>query len=127
MSDCVGTHTVSAVGSRTAPFCHEPTDALRAKDSDRLSADLGRYLAAAEPGLQADYRDVLVGLAPYFDCAQRLAIDPIQLFDTVALSASEDMRALMRRFARRSDVTLQAFGWRLVELPDGPCYRPDVM
>ena len=38
---------------------------------------------------------------------------------------SEAMRLLATVFAHRSDVTLAAFGWRLDDLPDGPCYRPE--
>ena len=34
-----------------------------------------------------------------------------------------DMQETVATFARRRDVTLQAFGWRLLEMSDGPCYR----
>lgn len=113
------------MGSKTSPVCHEPTVALRTNDRDRLSSELARYIAAAAPTLEVDFRDVLVGLAPYYDCSQRLGLDPIQCFDSVAGSVGEAMRETVRAFARRSDVTLEAFGWQLLQTPDGPCYRPD--
>jgi hypothetical protein len=90
------------------------------------SPELARYVAAAESTLQADFRDVLVGLAPYFDCAERLGLDPVALIDSATATASEAMRKTARTFARRSDVTLNAFGWRLIERSEGPCYRPDL-
>jgi hypothetical protein len=114
------------MGSKTSPFCKEPTEALRGRNRDRLSADLARYLRAAEPTLEIDFRDVLVGLAPYYDCARRLGIDPIRLFDTLAESVGDGMRETVRTFARRTDISLEAFGWRLLESADGPCYRPDL-
>jgi hypothetical protein len=55
-----------------------PTCAARARRA-RLLADLGRYVAASEPTRELDFRDVLVGLAPYYDCADRLGMDPIAL------------------------------------------------
>jgi hypothetical protein len=114
------------MGSRTTPYCREPTDALRDADPNRLSSDLARYVTAVEPTLAEDVRDVLVGLAPYYDCAQRLGVDPVPLFDGVASTTGDAMRETMRTFVRRSDVSLEAFGWRLLQAPDGPCYRPDL-
>jgi hypothetical protein len=114
------------MGSKTTSLCREPTDALRHRDPKRLSCDLVRYAAAAEASLGEDFRDVLVGLAPYFDCALRLGLDPVELFESAAASAGKELRQTMITFSRRTDVTLQAFGWRLVEAPDGPCYRPDL-
>ena len=114
------------MGSRTSPFCLGPTEALRTRDGQLLLEELERYVAAAAPELVRDVRDVLVGLAPYVDCARRLGIEPIELFDRASGSVGGAMRETMRTFARRTDVTLEAFGWHLVELPEGPCYRPAV-
>lgn len=113
------------MASRTAPECNEPTTALRLQSPERLAADLGRLLADLEPEIEIDVRDVLVGLAGYVDCARRLGIDPVALFDAASADRSPAMRDLASTFARRSDVTLEAFGWRLEERPDGPCYRPE--
>ena len=105
------------MASRSKPICWEPTDALRARSPERLLAELARYMVAAE-------RDVLVGLAPYYDCAQRLDTDPVSLFDAAGRDAGPSVRKLASAFARRSDVTLEAFGWKLDHDAQGPCYRP---
>jgi hypothetical protein len=82
-------------------------------------------MVAEDRGAEIDYRDVFVGWAPFFDCAQRLGVDPIALFDTAGKDCSPRMRDLAGTFARRTDVTLKAFVWRLDDLPEGPCYRPE--
>ena len=82
-------------------------------------------MVASEPDVAIDFRDVLVGFAPFFDCAQRLGVDPIALFETASKDCRPAMRELAASFARRSDVTLGAFAWRLDDPPDGPCYRPE--
>lgn len=113
------------MGSRTTSPCHEPTTALRLQSPDRLLADLARYLAAADPDLPKDARDVMVGLAVYHDCARRLGVDPVTLFEAAARACSSAMQEVASTFAARSDVTLAAFGWRLVDHAGGPCYQPD--
>lgn len=113
------------MGSRTAPECLEPTTALRERSPDRLRADLASLLTALEPEVAIDVRDVLVALAGWVDCARRLGLDPVEVFDAAAAGRSEAMRELAGSFARRSDITLEAFAWRLEEGSDGPCYRPE--
>lgn len=113
------------MASRTTPDCNEPTTALRERSPGRLREDLERLMAAYERDIERDPRDVLVGLAAYVDCARRLGIDPVELFDTTSARRSPRMRELSTTFVRRDDVTLEAFGWRLEDRPDGPCYRPD--
>jgi hypothetical protein len=81
-------------------------------------------MAAAEPDAPKDFRDVLVGFAPFFDCAQRLGVDPVGLFEAASLGRGPRIRDLAVSFASRTDVTLAAFGWQLVEHAGGPCYRP---
>src|SRR4051812_31353300 len=81
-------------------------------------------MVLAEPDAEIDFRDVLVGFAPFFDCAERLGVDSIALFETAAKDCGPRMRELAATFARRTDVTLEAFAWQLADLPDGPCYRP---
>ena len=103
--------------------CQEPTLALRTRSLDRLRSDLNAYLVASEPVAGVDARDVMVGLAPYIDCAQRLGVDPVDLFERASRDTTEGTRELARTFARRSDVTLRAFGWELATTSDGPCYR----
>jgi hypothetical protein len=43
-------------------------------------------------------------------------MDPVALFDPSIGSVGVDMRETVRTLARRSDITLEAFGWRLVEM-----------
>jgi hypothetical protein len=71
-----------------------------------------------------DWRDVLIDLAPFFDCAERIEVDPVGLFDEASVDLPDDVRAIAERFARRTDVTLDAFGWTLAMTKDGPCYQP---
>jgi hypothetical protein len=91
-----------------------------------LTRSLREYLAeaAATHAVAVDWRDVLVALAPYHDCAHRLGVDPGVLFDDVSEDVPSDLQAIVRQFARRSDVTLDAFGWTLATSSDGPCYEP---
>ncbi len=70
-----------------------------------------------------DFRDVLVGLAPHYECARRLRLDITDVFDAAALFADQDTASLMRIFGRRSDVTLPRFGWREVPTPNGPAFE----
>ena len=113
------------MGSKTSPFCHEPTDALRERSPEKLHAALAREMLAAEPDALADWQGILMEWSAYFDCAERLGIDPVALFDEAARERSPELRALAARFCRRSDVTLAAFGWTLVEDDGLPCYRPE--
>lgn len=94
------------------------------RSPQRLRVDLNRYLVACKSDVDIDWRDVLVGLAPYFDCAQRLGLDPVELFDAAAKDLDGETRELARTFARRPDITLTSFGWELRKTSDGPCYRP---
>jgi hypothetical protein len=110
------------MGSKTAPFCREPPEALRRRDPERLAAGLSRYIALSD-GPEVDDRDLMVGLALYYDCAERLGTEPVQLFESASRSASAATRNIVAVFARRHDVTLEAFGWRLLDMPEGPCYR----
>jgi hypothetical protein len=100
-----------------------PTAALRERSVAVLEAALAAYLGHADEDIQRDWRDVLVLLAPYRDCAVRLGEDPVAIFARASTGASEAARALASRVARRSDVTLEAFGWVLTEQPEGPCYE----
>jgi hypothetical protein len=98
---------------------------------DIADAERGEVLAA---GLVAgalayaghrDFREVLVGLAPHYECARRLKLDITDVFDAAALFADEETGALMRIFGRRSDVTLARFGWREIQTPTGPAFEPE--
>ena len=100
-----------------------PTAALRARSAARLESELDAYLGRAGRAIARDWRDVLVILATYHDCAVRLGMDPVALFDRAAAGKPAATRDLANQFARRRDITLEAFGWVLSELPEGPCYE----
>jgi hypothetical protein len=65
----------------------------------------------------------LVGLVPFLDCAQRLGVDVAGLFEQASRGTNQQTRELARTLAMRSDVTLDAFGWELATMSEGPCYR----
>jgi hypothetical protein len=72
-----------------------------------------------------DPRDVMVGLAVDYFVAQQLGIIPAELFDEVACALPDGwVSQLLREFGARTDITLEAFGWLLVETPDGPDFAP---
>ena len=107
----------------TEPRCYEPpTKALRAGSVAMLESELRAYLERAGEAIARDWRDVLVILATYHDCAVRLAADPVALFDAAAAGLPRTTAEVAATFARRKDITLAAFGWVLLERPEGPCY-----
>lgn len=67
----------------------------------------------------------MVGLALHFYVAQALGVAPAALFDDVAHRIPAGaVAALLREFGSRDDVTLAAFGWQVVQTPDGPDFEP---
>jgi len=80
-------------------------------------------MVGSESEVDIDWRDVLVDFAPFFDCAQRLRVDPVELFETASKDLGYEIRELANGFARRSDITLASFGWKLETTSEGPCYR----
>jgi hypothetical protein len=112
------------MGSRTRPDCYEQaTQPLRLRSPELLLSTLAAYLRGAGPEIEADWRDVLVSLAPYHDCAVRIGMDPILLFDVASTGQPDAIRDLAMTFARRSDITLENFGWVMRDTPAGPCYQ----
>lgn len=99
-----------------------PTRALRARDPQELHTGLLHILIEGEEEWLKDWRDLLVGLAPYHDCARRLGLDPVAVFDAVAQDAPSKLQGIVRDFGRRTDVTPEAFGYVVTETTDGPRY-----
>lgn len=66
-----------------------------------------------------DYRDVLLSFAPFYDAAKALRLDIVDVFDAAAERVPDDVAELLRRFGRRTDVSLGVFGW----IWDGEAYR----
>src|SRR4051812_41305439 len=71
------------------------TQALRSGSVEALRAELLRLLVA---GWDLDLRDLLVGLAPYHDCAARLGVDPAALFAEVSAAGPPELRDAVRGF-----------------------------
>jgi hypothetical protein len=102
----------------------QPTIALRERSPDRLYDAL---LAAAicRLGSDSDPRDAMVGLAVHFVVAERIGISPSAMFGTIAARLPDGPVAdLLRTFGARDDVTLEAFGWELVQTADGQDFMP---
>jgi hypothetical protein len=100
-----------------------PTRALREQSPDVLRAELRNVVLESEEVWLRDWRDLLVALAPYHDCARRLGLDPTVVFDEAAEEAAADLQEIIRRFGRRRDVTPRGFGFKVVDAPVGPQYE----
>jgi hypothetical protein len=95
-----------------------PMLTLRGRDAAMLRA--GLLIRSLLEQRVRDWRDDLVELAPYYCAAQELGIGRAELFDEAASYAVPELAHVMSTFARRTDVTLAAFGWRRIETPEGP-------
>jgi hypothetical protein len=98
-----------------------PMLALRARDRSMLRNGLMVY-ALLEQQVR-DWRDDLVAFAPYYCVAQDLGVAPSEFFDEAAVFAVPELAGLMKKFGRRVDVTLGAFGWRRIETKEGPTFE----
>jgi hypothetical protein len=70
-------------------------------------------------------RNVEVALAIFYHCAHRLGLDTAEIFAQAAEFAAEEIGCRMRAFGKRTDVTLQKYGWREFSTPRGVRYRFD--
>jgi hypothetical protein len=102
---------------------HPASEALRARSPDLLREALSSDLRDGEAAWLKDQRDLMVALAPYHDCARRLALDVAATFRDAAEDGPESLRHVVTEFGARTDVTPYAFGFAVVEGPDGPSYR----
>ena len=104
-----------------------PTEALRLRSADVLRDRLLRLLVTGEEAWLEDWRDLLVAMAPYHDCATRIGLAPGRLFDEVAREGPPALAETVRSFGRRTDITPSAFGFTVASLREGPAYEwPDV-
>lgn len=72
-----------------------------------------------------DDRDFMVSLAVYYFVAEQLGQSPGELFSDVAAHLPVGwVPDLLREFGARDDITLDAFGWLLIQTPDGPDFIP---
>jgi hypothetical protein len=105
---------------RTDDIC---TRALRAHQPEFLAEGFGEQVAHLADTGPIDPRDEMLDLAALVDCARRLGTDPAELFEPVVAAAPVWLAELFRTFVRRTDITLTAFGWSIVDTPEGPAYR----
>jgi hypothetical protein len=99
------------------------TQLLRTGDPSLVEADLVDLLVTGEEEWVKDDRDLMMALAPCHDCARRLGADVAALFRRAAAAGPASLRDCVEEFGRRTDVTPQAFGFRVEETPEGPRYR----
>ena len=102
------------------------THALRSKDPASLRAGLLRMLMEGGSQWSLDPRDLMVGLAPFHDCARRLGLHPAAFFADVAAQSRPSVAQLVREFGARTDVTPSSFGFVVRETPEGPEYAWNV-
>jgi len=95
--------------------------ALRSGSRDDLVAGL-RTTLTGHVGFR-DERDVMLDLAPFFDAGVRLGANPADVFAEASAGLPADVANLAGRFGGREGVTLAAFGWRLVDTPEGATYE----
>ena len=99
------------------------TEALRSGSPERLEASIHHLLTDPEnERLREDWRDLLVALAPLHDCARRLGLDPVTVFDAAAEGASPEIAELAREFGRRTDVNEHSFSFMVEDTDEGPEY-----
>ena len=99
------------------------TEALRSASPGKLEASIRGLLTDPENAqLREDWRDLLVALAPLHDCARRLGLDPVTVFDAAADGASAEMATLAREFGRRTDITGESFAFIVEDTDEGPEY-----
>jgi hypothetical protein len=98
--------------------------ALRERSPDHLRAGLTAVLARAtnDDGEIRDWRDLVMDLAPYHDCASRIGIDPRVLFEWIARKVPPEVAGPVRALGKRDKLDPAEFGFALVDEEDGPRY-----
>ncbi len=99
------------------------TGALRAGRADLLAEGFAAQVEWLREHGPIDPRDEMLDLAALVDCARRLGADPSAVLGPIAEAGPAWLADLFATFVRRRDVTLPAFGWSVVDTPDGPAYR----
>ena len=96
------------------------TEALRSGSPGKLEASIRGLLTDPENAqLREDSRDLMVALAPLHDCARRLGLDPVAVFDAAADGAAAEMAELAREFGRRTDITGEGFAFIVEDTDEG--------
>ena len=88
--------------------------ALAKKSVGMCEVGILAYLLIIDPSRdRMDPRDLMVSLAPLHVAAQDNKLDPASLFGQHAELAPDHISKMLRDFGKRTDVTLEAFGWML--------------
>ncbi|MBO3748308.1 hypothetical protein J5X84_19720 [Streptosporangiaceae bacterium NEAU-GS5] len=95
--------------------------ALGERSERRLTT--GIVCTAMATSASEDWRDVMVTIAQHHFVADELGVPVVELFDRAAEFADERVRDLFRAFGRRTDITLEAFGWRVVAMDQGKVFH----
>ena len=98
------------------------TIALREGSPEHLRTGLLTLLARQGEEGVADWRDLILDLAPYHHCSRRLGLEPRVLFEWVARKLPPDVAGTVRALGERAEIDPQEFGFALVEEEDGPRY-----
>ena len=102
---------------------HPASGALRARSPQRLHQELVADLWDGEKEWLKDFRDLMLVLAPYHDCARRLGLDVAATFRHAEREGPHGLREVVTEFGARDDVTPQNFGYTVLESAEGPSYR----
>jgi len=102
----------------------QPTIALREGSAKRLH-DALLATATSQLGRPSDPRDLMVGLAVHHVVAQKIGVVPSTMFEDIAARVPDGpIPDLLRIFGARHDITPEAFGWQLIQTPQGPDFIP---
>jgi hypothetical protein len=102
----------------------QPTIALRHK-SAQLLHDALLATALAQLIRHNDPRGLMVGLAVHYVVALQIGVVLSVMFQDVARRLPDGPAPdLLRKFGARHDITLEAFGWQLVQTAEGPDFMP---
>lgn len=93
----------------------EASAALRAGSVERLNLGFGRLVEAESKDQAWDSRDAMISLTPFIDCARRLRVYPSEVLGPIARTGPEWHRETFESFVQRTDITLAAFGWSIVD------------
>jgi hypothetical protein len=65
----------------------------------------------------------MIDMTPFVDCARKLGLDPAAALGPIAATGADWFREAFEEFVARSDLTLAAFGWSIVDTSNGREYR----
>jgi hypothetical protein len=99
------------------------SEALRRRSVEGLQLAFGEFVRFENTDPGWDPRDAMISLTIFVDCARRLGVDPVVVLGSTLATGPDWLRQTFDGFVSRTDVTLAAFGWTLINTPDGPAYR----